>query len=43
MSTERRYDPKSVEPKWQALWEAKTATHKRGRLPAGKHLFRKGF
>ena len=21
MSTERRYDPKSVEPKWQALWE----------------------
>src|SRR3954463_7367225 len=21
MSTERRYDPKSAEPKWQALWE----------------------
>ena len=21
MSTERRYDPKTVEPKWQALWE----------------------
>jgi leucyl-tRNA synthetase len=21
MSSERRYDPKSVEPKWQALWE----------------------
>src|SRR3954453_6178624 len=21
MSTERRYDPKAVEPKWQALWE----------------------
>jgi len=22
MSTERRYDPKTVEPKWQAIWEA---------------------
>ena len=21
MSTERRYDPKTVEPKWQAIWE----------------------
>ena len=21
MTTERRYDPKTVEPKWQALWE----------------------
>jgi leucyl-tRNA synthetase len=21
MSTERRYDPKAIEPKWQALWE----------------------
>src|SRR3954465_15533081 len=25
MSTERRYDPKSVEPKWQALWERERA------------------
>jgi leucyl-tRNA synthetase len=22
MSTERRYDPKTVEPRWQAIWEA---------------------
>ena len=21
MSTERRYDPKTVEPRWQAVWE----------------------
>src|SRR5437764_6537460 len=34
MSTERRYDPKVVEPKWQAIWE-RERTWEVGNDPAG--------